>query len=556
MSVRVVCAALSWWAVMAGAAVAVEGDAAGEAEVLGTAAEQAIYTEERSLSDLQSGMTAFVLSPSQNQQTISFTLPPNADATEAWLNLAARPASETTTGRIHVSLNGGESIVIRPQARAMEARFALYSDDVRPGDNTLEIAFTSDSATAGWIVDASRSQLRLSMQRLEQLGSLGQLEETLGADFAALRRVALVTEDNAERPTVEGLAAQAVALRAGHVPLFSGDTENADLIVRIAQYESLSEADQALLRHDGRAIGPEIAFSGGETPRIVVTGRNIEETTAAARLLAARSFENQGASFIAADALSARHLGAPQARDARHLSQDADLRMFASSALPFSADQGARTAVQLVAGDDATRYGALSVLARASLTGGEAWLYAWYGDGSVEAPANHNLLVIGPDSTQFDEIDRNAPAELRAALRAAERSQGQRGLMRLAAAAYADDGDESEGVNIGVASLFEDRNHAGRWIATMTAPEPASFEAAGRSLARSNLWGALEGRAAVWSTRGVTPIDFRVTAPTWQERLREFALDHTRDAAFVLFGLAFFMLMRGMWHRRRRVHAS
>ena len=94
MSVRVVCAALSWWAVMAGGAVAVEGDAASEAEVLGTTAEQAIYTEERSLSDLQSGMTAFVLSPSQNQQTISFTLPPNADATEAWLNLAARPASE------------------------------------------------------------------------------------------------------------------------------------------------------------------------------------------------------------------------------------------------------------------------------------------------------------------------------------------------------------------------------------------------------------------------------------------------------------------------------
>ena len=230
--------------------------------------------------------------------------------------------------------------------------------------------------------------------------------------------------------------------------------------------------------------------------------------------------------------------------------------MFASSALPFSADQGARTAVQLVASDAEARYGALSVLARASLTGGEAWLYAWYGDGTVEAPADHNLLVIGPDSTQFDAVDRNAPAELRAALRAAERSQGQRGLMRLAAAAYADDGDEIESVNIGVASLFEDRNHAGRWIATMTAPEPASFEAAGRSLARSDLWGALEGRAAVWSTRGVTPIDFRVTAPTWQERLREFALDHTRDAAFVLFGLAFFMLMRGMWHRRRRVHAS
>ena len=90
---------------------------------------------------------------------------------------------------------------------------------------------------------------------------------------------------------------------------------------------------------------------------------------------------------------------------------------------------------------------------------------------------------------------------------------------------------------------------------SLTSPELSSFESASRSLARSNLWHALEGRAAVWSVRGVTALDYSVTAPGLRERAQEFALDHTRDAAFMLFGIAFIMLIRGIW-RRRRVHAS
>lgn len=560
MSVRVACAAIALVAVMAGGSQAVETEA--ETAVLATelAVQESVYTEERSLADLRSGMDAFVLSPSQNRQRIAFELPPNAQATEAWLRLAARPASETTTGLIHVSVNGGDPITIRPQARAMEARFALYSGDVRPGENTLEIAFSTETATAGWIVDASRSQLRLSLEREERIGSLHELEETLASDFAALRRVALLSEDNRERATAESLIAQGIALRAGTVPIFTNDIENADLIVHIAESAELPEEDLAVLRDPQGAAGPEIAFRNDGTPELIITGRNAEETTAAARLLAARSFDGYDRQFLASDAISASRLGMRQARDARNMAREADLRTFATSGLPFSADQGSRTAVQIVGNGAEDRFGALSVLARAALTSGEAWLYAWYGDGQQAVPADHNLLVIGPNSTDFAAIDQNAPAELRAALRAAARSQGDRGMMRLAAAAYADDNAPAESnenaPNIGVASLFEDRAQAGRWIGTLTAPSEASFEAAGRSLARSTLWASLEGRAAVWSTRGVTPLDYSVSAPTLQERVQEFALDHTRDAAFILFGLAFFMLLRGMWHRRRRVNAS
>lgn len=522
---------------------------------------EATRIEERTLADLETGMDAFVLSSSQPHTRIRFYLPPNTYSSEAWLKLAARPASGNSSGRIQVAINGGDPIIIRPQPRSLEARFALFSADIQPGENVLDVSYSADTATTGWIVDARRSQLRLTLEQDGPIASLDELELALAADYAAPRRIALITDISRERATLESLVAQGVALRAGSVPLFGGDEANADLVIRIAENDRLSASDRALLRSGDRSQGPEIAYSAGETLRLIVTGRNIDEAAAAARLFAARSFEGYGRSFVAADAITAQRLGRAQVRDARLLSGNADLRTFAASGLPFSADQGSRTAVQFTTHTQADRYGALSVLARGALVSGDAWLYAWYGEAHDQAPANHNLLIIGPGSTNIAALDRNAPAEFGAAMRAAERSRGQRGLMRLAAAAYAEDGNQpaapssEDGRSIGVALIFRDPEQPGRWIGTLTSPNMASFEAAGRSLARSDLWRALEGRAAVWSVRGITPLDYRVSAPSLRERGQEFALDHTRDAAFMLFGIAFIMLIRGIW-RRRRVHAS
>lgn len=563
MSVRVASVAIALWAIAASSAVASSAlavvglDTEAEHAAVETNTNQ-FKTEERSLADLATGMDAFVLSPTRNETAIRFNLPPGTDASEAWLRLAARPASDTTDGRINVSVNGGDPITIRPQPRAMEARFALFSDDFRAGENVLTVSYEAVSASAGWIVDAQRSRLRLSFEHSGAITDLSSLESALSSDFAAPRRVALVTDVSRERATLESLVAQGVALRAGAVPLFTGDADNADLVIRIAENGRLAEDDLAALNENARSAGPEIAFRGGETPRLVITGRNIDETSAAARLFAARSFAGYERVFLASDAISAERLGQPQARDARYMAQNASLQTFATSGLPFSADQGSRTAVQLSGQHDADRYGALSVLARAALTGGEAWLYAWYGEAHDEMPVDHNLLIIGPQADTLATIDRNAPAELRAALRAAERNRGQRGLMRLAAAAYADDGDNmpsSENiVNVGVASLFMDQDQPGRWIGTLTAPDLASFESAGRSLARSDLWHALEGRAAIWSERGVTALDYSIVAPSLTQRAQEFATDHMRDAAFILFGFATLMLFRSL--RRRRVKAS
>jgi hypothetical protein len=519
---------------------------------------EAVNTEERSLSDLDGQADAFILSTSRERVDIRFFLPPHVDTTEAWLRLAARPASDSTGGLIHVSVNGGEAITIRPQARAMEARFALFSDDFRPGENTLELAYSTDMPAPGWIVDARRSQIRLTLEPTGVIDTLESLEAALAADFAAPRRIALITDESRDRVTLESLVAQGLALRAGQVPLFTSDSDEADLVVRIADNDRLAADDRAALRSGDRSNGPEIGFRNDGIPHLVITGRNLDEAVAAARLMAARSFVGYRQTFIAADAMTAARLGVRQIRDARTMHTDADLRTFADSGLPFSADQGSRTAVQFSTRFDADRHGALSVLARAALISGEAWLYAWYGDADDVAPANHNLLVIGPGSTEIAAVDRNAPPELRAALRAAERSRGQRGLMRLAAAAYADAADAEVGteVGIGVASLFRDQANDGRWIATLTAPDMASFEAAGRSLARSDLWTALEGRAAVWSARGVTALDYAIVAPTMTDRIQEFAVDHTRDAAFLLMGAAFLLLMRAFFGRRKRVRVQ
>ena len=432
MIVRVVFAAILAWTVGVSGAVASSIQDAEPAEQARAEAGN-VNTEERALADLRGSGDAFVLSSSQPSARIRFSLPPETVSSEAWLRLAARPASDGTDGRIRVTVNGGEPIVIRPQPRAMEARFALFSADFRPGENVLEIAYATDSASTGWIVDARRSRLRLTLEPVAPLDTLDALERALGADYAAPRRIALMTDPGRERITLESLLAQGLALRAGAVPIFTGDPQNADLVVRVAELGRLDEADRAALRSQD-SQGPEIAFrrDNGQ-PRLIVTGRNIDEATAAARLMGARSFAGYGATFLAADAISADRLGRRAVDVDRTAMDQADLRIFASSGLPFSADQGARTAVQFSTRFDSDRHGALSVLARAALIGGEAWLYAWYGDANEAAPANHNLLVIGPNSTEFDAVDRNAPEELRAALRAAERSRGQRGLMRLAA---------------------------------------------------------------------------------------------------------------------------
>lgn len=562
MLVRVLWSAIAVMAMVASGACDAWGQNAASADSAAVSAESPVNTEERSLSDLDGGADAFILSTSRQLARIDFVLPAHVATSEAWLRLAARPASDSTAGLIHVSINGGEAITIRPQARAMEARFALFSDDFRPGANSLEIAYTTDTSAAGWIVDARRSRLRLTLDPVAPINSLEDLEQALAADYAAPRRIALLTDESRERVTLEALVAQGLALRAGQVPLFTADADGADLIVRIADNDRLAAEDRAALRSGDQSSGPEIAYRHDGVPHLVITGRTLDEATAAARLMAARSFVGYQQSFIAADAMTASRLGTRQIRDARSVHTEADLRTFADSGLPFSADQGSRTAVQFSTRFDADRHGALSVLARAALISGDAWLYAWYGDADETAPANHNLLVIGPGSTEIAAVDRNAPPELRAALRAAERSRGQRGLMRLAAAAYADEGEVEAGstagseIGIGVASLFRDQGNDGRWIGTLTAPDIASFEAAGRSLARSDLWSALEGRAAVWSARGVTALDYAVIAPTLTERIQEFAVDHTRDAAFILFGFAFLLLIRGFFGRRKQVRVE
>ncbi|MGK0266709.1 MAG: hypothetical protein ACI82N_000958, partial [Maricaulis sp.] len=104
MFVRVALVAMALCASVTGQILAQGNQDDPSANTLDQIATEGTRIEERTLADLETGMDAFVLSSSQPRTRIRFYLPPNTYAGEAWLRLAARPASDNSSGRIQVSI--------------------------------------------------------------------------------------------------------------------------------------------------------------------------------------------------------------------------------------------------------------------------------------------------------------------------------------------------------------------------------------------------------------------------------------------------------------------
>jgi hypothetical protein len=156
----------------------------------------------------------------------------------------------------------------------------------------------------------------------------------------------------------------------------------------------------------------------------------------------------------------------------------------------------------IAAGDEDARAASLAVVARAALASGSAWLYAWYGDDMADAPLNHDLLVLGPQSGLDPRLMAAAPPEVRAAANAAaNRAPRQRRFY--GSTAYAADANERTAQITGVAALFDYGD--GRRVALITAPDGADYARAAKRLARSDLWSSLQGRASLWDSAAVTP---------------------------------------------------
>ncbi|MEE2567345.1 hypothetical protein [Hyphobacterium marinum] len=490
------------------------------------------------LADIDPGRDTVLIDSDFPVSAITVRLPRHIQPHSALLTIAARP-TDGERGELRLRVNGRD-IDRDGLPGEPETRFQIDGDILQPGENEFELRVDTASDAGVWLVDGRRSQIRLDYSVAGAIETLDGIDLALSADFARLERIHIANSE--QYPTLEVLSAQAVALRSGNVPIFAAADEAHDLAVSF---------DLAAI--DG-VTGPEIRLIPGARPELVITGRDAGETIAAARLFAARSFAGVGSVFDVAAALDAPQLGSGRAGMA---AEPTDLSLFARHTAPFGAQAGARTAVVLAGLDGETRTAAYSILSRMALASDAAWIYAWYGPTAAAAPEGRHLLVIGPDAARDRDLMDAAPPELRAALRAAAQSGPSRPGLRFAAAAYADAGTGS-GAPYGVAAIFADSRDGSRLIATFTAGEGAAFSQAAQSLTRSNLWDALEGRAAIWSPRGVTPFDFDTAGAgslSIMDRLTGLEL-HPREAAVLLFSLALLFMLRGIWHRQRRIHSA
>lgn len=479
-------------------------------------------SEERTLSHL-GGEEPLRLDAGSDMVRLSFDLAPGTRADAVELVLVARPESAASGGRLSVSINRGRSVVLAPRAESFEARFALYSDAIRAGGNTLNLVFEGGGED-GWIIDTSASRLRLSASPAAGYDSLSDIEAALGADYGAPRRIHVdAGQAGVQETAVAALTAQGLALRMGEAPILVDSPEVAELSVRAV-------ADPA-------AATPAIILTGPS--QIQLSATDSGALIAAARLFAARSMAGHDRRFGAAQALSAPRLVFAEHADSPGAP---DLSSLAALGAPFGTEQGSRTAVVIAGTDPESRAAALAVVGRAALASGSAWIYGWFGDSVAAAPADHNLLVLGPMREMDARLLEAAPSEVRAAADAA-RSRTPRENRYIGSTAYAAENIRPYGDVTGIAAIFDDGGT--RTVALITAPEGADFARAAKRLARSPLWDGMQGQAVLWDAAAVTAFGPSTGPVITREAVTAFLRRNDRWVALGAFSLAIFLLITG-----------
>jgi len=476
-------------------------------------------SEETVLMDLTRSDAGLRLDTDNREIRIPFTIAPNADPSAVELVMSALPDSARSGGQIEAFVNRSRAVVLAPRAQSFEARFALYSDDLRAGENTLVLRYVSPT-TDGWTISAQQSRLRISAAPAEGYSALSEVEAALRADFAAPRRVhidAAAAEDDAL--AVAALISQGLALRMGEAPILVSDPAVAELTVSVQT------------RGSG---APAIDLTGASELRLAASTPGA--LIAAARLFAARSMEDHAMRFDMAGALSAPRLDRSHARP----TQASALAGLASVGAPFGEDQGGRAAVVIASTDMDQQNAALAVVARAALASGSAWLYAWYGDDLEAAPSAYDVMVLGPQDGIDPRLIAAAPVEVRAAASAAaNRAPQQRRYY--GSTAFAADPAERDARITGVAALFTEPG--GRHVALFTTPDGADFSRAAKRLARSGLWEELDGRAAMWDAARVTPFGPSAAPRFSAEWISRQLRAHDEWFALGAFSLAILLLL-------------
>jgi len=442
-------------------------------------------SEETVLMELIGSAQDLRLDADQREIRIPFTIAPSADPTGIELLMNAMPDSDRSGGQIEAFVNRSRAVVLAPRAQSFEARFALYSDDLRAGENTLVLRLV-DPTRDGWAISAEASRLRVSAAPAVGYSTLTEVE---------------------------------AALRMGEAPILVNDPSVAELVVTAQARTSGAPAIDL--------TGPsELRLSAGAPAALIAAGR----------LFAARSMEEHAMRFDMAAALSAPRLD----QITNTQITETALAGLAAGGAPFGLDQGGRAAIVIAAAEDDQRNAALSVVARAALASGSAWLYAWYGDDVDAAPNQFDLMVLGPQGALDPRLLAAAPVEVRAAASAAaNRVPSERRFY--GSTAFAADPAERDARITGVAALFEDAQ--GRQVALFTAPEGADFARAAKRLARSGLWGELDGKAALWDAANVTHFGPSATPRFSTEWISTQLRNHDEWLALGAFCLAVLLLL-------------
>ncbi len=478
-------------------------------------------SEEKLLAGLEEGPAALTLDDSVREIRIAFTIAAGASPEAVELVLNAAPLSDRSNGRIEAFVNRARAVVLQPRAEPFEARFALYSDDLRVGDNELVLRLTG-AVREGWSVDMMRSRLRVSAAPVHGYAALDDIEHALRADFAAPRRVHInAAAAGRDELAVSALVAQGLALRMHQAPILVQDPAVAELIVRAEVREGAGAPAIDLTSPS------EMRLSAGQTGSLI----------AAARLFAARSMEDHALRFDMTAALQAPRLSHPRP----DIALDSRLENLAALGAPFGDDQGGRAAIVMAPSDNPDdQIASLALVSRAALASGSAWLYAWYGEDVDAAPANHDLMVLGPQRALDPRLMAAAPAEVRAATSAAANRAPRR---HLGSTAFASDNTERNARITGVAALFEQAD--GRRVALFTSPEGADYARAAKRLARSELWASLEGRAVLWDASAVTPFGPSAAPRFSIEWASQMVRTHDEYFALGAFSLAVLLLLLG-----------
>lgn len=485
--------------------------------------ERTARSEEALISQFVQSDQRMILDNDTREIRIPFTVAPNAAPQGVELTLNARPMGGAASGRIEAFVNRSRAVVLQPRAEPFEARFALYSDDLRAGANMLILRIAGETGP-GWAIDPAASRLRVDAAPAEGYSALDEIEAALAADFAAPRRVHIdASEAGDDALAVSALVAQGLALRMGEAPILVHDPDVAELSI--------------VARTRPGAAAPAIDLTGPSELRL---SAGLEGSViAAARLFAARRMDAHSVRFDMASALSAPRL---ERQPAGLAASGQQLEGLAALGAPFGSDQGGRAAVVIStqSADDASA--SLAVVARAALASGSAWIYAWYGEDASLAPAGHDLLVLGPQAALDPRLLAAAPAEVRAAASAAA-NRAPRERRFYGSTAFASDTSDRNAQITGVAALFEQSD--GRRVALITAPEGADYARSAKRLARSSLWSGLAGQAALWDSSRVTPFG-PSSAPRFSaEWASQVVRDNDEWFALGAFSLAILLLLAG-----------